>query len=69
MNRIDVIAQGAPGSFIRRIQEEPQIVLEIILSLKRVIEDFDDGQSESIDAAKNILNKHHLANYQTPKMD
>jgi hypothetical protein len=37
MNTITVIAHGAPGSFVRRVQHEPHIAFELLSELKALI--------------------------------
>lgn len=37
MNHITVVAHGAPGSFMRNVQENPQIALDLLNEAKAVI--------------------------------
>lgn len=37
MNHITVVANGAPGSFMRSIQENPQIALDLFYAVKDTI--------------------------------
>ena len=41
MNHITVIAQGAPNSFVRRVQSDPHIAVELLQVLQRMVSAFD----------------------------
>lgn len=41
MKTITVYAYGAPGSFVRRVQEDPTIAAELLQALKEAIRECD----------------------------
>lgn len=37
MNYISVIAHGAEGSFVRKVQENPQIAIDLVKALRNLV--------------------------------
>jgi hypothetical protein len=60
MNHITVIAHGAPGSFVRRVQEDPTLAVEVKHALARILDWIDAGcdpSHKSIEQARAVLAK------------
>lgn len=58
MNHITVIAHGAPGSFVRRVQEDPALAGDLLRAAKRLQA---LGHFEPSSCANQATNKHLAA--------
>lgn len=66
VNHISLVAQGAPNSFVRRVQEDPGIAVDLLSSLEevtRILEAFSyttqlgKSQRERLERAKALIAK------------